>query len=104
MKGSNSRIFKNKWFARFARKESITDADLCAAISNIEKGLIEADLGGGVVLSSDADRLADHYGLDTRSRFSVAAITSPRRPRCRLSADIPAGNWRCAIGASSRTG
>lgn len=24
-------------------------ADLCAAISNIEKDLIEADLGGGVV-------------------------------------------------------
>ena len=49
MKGSNSRIFKNKWFARFAGKESIMDADLCAAISNIEKGLVEADLGGGVV-------------------------------------------------------
>lgn len=49
MKGHSSRIFKNKWFSRFARKESIVDADLCAAISNVEKGLIEADLGGGVV-------------------------------------------------------
>ena len=42
-------IFKNKWFSRFARKEGIIDTDLCAAISNVEKGLIEADLGGGVV-------------------------------------------------------
>ena len=49
MEGHNSRIFKNKWFSRFARKEGIVDADLCAAISNVEKGLIEADLGGGVV-------------------------------------------------------
>lgn len=43
------RIFKNKWFVRFARKEGITDADLCEAISNAEKGLIDADLGGGVI-------------------------------------------------------
>ena len=43
------RIFKSKWFSRFARKEGIVDADLCAAISNVEKGLIEANLGGGVV-------------------------------------------------------
>ena len=49
MKGRSYRIFKNKWFSRFARKEGIVDADLCAAISNVEKGLIEADLGGGVV-------------------------------------------------------
>ena len=49
MEGHNSRIFKNKWFSRFARKEGIVDADLCAAISNVEKGLIEANLGGGVV-------------------------------------------------------
>ena len=49
MKGHNPRIFKNKWFSRFARKEGIVDADLCAAISNVEKGLVEADLGGGVV-------------------------------------------------------
>ena len=49
MKGHNSRIFKNKWFSRFARKKGIVDTDLCAAISNVEKGLIEADLGSGVV-------------------------------------------------------
>jgi hypothetical protein len=42
------RIFRNKPFTRFARKARLTDADLCAAISEIQRGLIEADLGGGV--------------------------------------------------------
>ncbi len=43
------RIFKNKSFARFARKARLTDATLCEEISNAERGLIDADLGGGVV-------------------------------------------------------
>ena len=49
LKMQKTRIFKNKWFFRFARKESIEDADLCAAISYVEEGLIDVDLGGGVV-------------------------------------------------------
>ena len=43
------RLFKNKWFARFASAESIDDATLCKAIEDAEKGLIDADLGGGVI-------------------------------------------------------
>jgi hypothetical protein len=43
------RVFKNKSFARFARKSRITDAVLCAATSDASRGLIDADLGGGVV-------------------------------------------------------
>jgi hypothetical protein len=43
------RVFKNKPFARFARKARITDAALCAAIADATRGLIDADLGGGVV-------------------------------------------------------
>jgi hypothetical protein len=43
------RIFKNKPFARFARKNDLTDADLCAATQNAERGLIDADLSGGVI-------------------------------------------------------
>jgi hypothetical protein len=43
------RAFKNKSFARFARKFQITDAILCAAISDASRSLIDADLGGGVV-------------------------------------------------------
>ena len=43
------RIFKSKRFARFARRESISDARLCIAIQNAERGLIDADYGGGVI-------------------------------------------------------
>ena len=45
----NTRIFKNKSFARFAKKAGISDADLCRAIQNAEDGLVDADLGGGVI-------------------------------------------------------
>lgn len=43
------RIFKNKWFARFARQNGISDRDLCEAVDRAERGLIDADLGGGVI-------------------------------------------------------
>ncbi len=42
------RIFKNKWFTRFARKESIADDALCDAVKQIEAGNHDADLGAGV--------------------------------------------------------
>jgi hypothetical protein len=43
------RIFKNKSFMRFARKADLGDAVLCEAIREAERGLIAADLGGGVI-------------------------------------------------------
>ena len=43
------RIFKSRWFQRFARKEGIADAVLCEAVARAEKGQIDADLGGGVI-------------------------------------------------------
>lgn len=43
------RIYKSKWFARFAKKERITDSKLCEAIENAEKGLIDADYGDGLI-------------------------------------------------------
>jgi len=43
------RVFKNTWFYRFARKESITDAMLCEAVRRAERGLIDAALGGGLI-------------------------------------------------------
>ena len=42
-------IFKNKPFARFARKMGLTDTALCEAIGSASRGLIDADLGGGVI-------------------------------------------------------
>jgi hypothetical protein len=42
------RVFKNKTFARFAAKEDIDDAALKAAVNEMERGLLDADLGGGI--------------------------------------------------------
>jgi hypothetical protein len=43
------RIFKTKFFVRFARKASLGDSALRKAIADAERGLIDADLGGGVI-------------------------------------------------------
>jgi hypothetical protein len=43
------RIFVTKTFDRFVEKQSITDVELSNAVATAENGLIEADLGGGVI-------------------------------------------------------
>jgi len=43
------RIFKNRPFARFARKVGVNDPVICESIADAERGLIDADLGGGVI-------------------------------------------------------
>lgn len=47
--GVSVRIFKTKWFTRFAAKEGVDDAKLAETVQNIESGLIDADYGGGLV-------------------------------------------------------
>ena len=42
------RIFKTAWFNRFARKNDIKDEALVALINDLEAGIFDADLGGGV--------------------------------------------------------
>ena len=42
-------VYKTKGFARFARQEQIADNTLREAILRAEKGLIDADLGGGLI-------------------------------------------------------
>lgn len=43
------RIFKNKWFVKFAKKEKIDDEKLCGLINEIVKGNVDVDYGGGVI-------------------------------------------------------
>jgi hypothetical protein len=43
------RVFKTRYFSRWMRKTELTDSALCAAVSEMAAGLIDADLGGGVV-------------------------------------------------------
>jgi hypothetical protein len=46
---SRPRVYKNAWVQRFARKERIADTVLCDAVERASHGLIDADLGGGVI-------------------------------------------------------
>ncbi len=43
------RAFQTKVFARWARKERLSEPTLCNAIREAEDRLIEADLGGGLI-------------------------------------------------------
>jgi hypothetical protein len=43
------RTFKTKAFTRFADKADIPDSALCRAVGEAERGLVAADLGGGVI-------------------------------------------------------
>lgn len=43
------RVFKTRHFNRWMRKTELSDNALCYAVSGMEQGLIDADLGGGVV-------------------------------------------------------
>ncbi len=43
------RIFKTKWLVRFTEKERIADGSLSEAIDRVARGLVDADLGGGVI-------------------------------------------------------
>ena len=42
------RLFAAKAFSRFQRRERITDQQLCLAIRDAERGLVDADLGGEI--------------------------------------------------------
>lgn len=50
------RIFRNRSSTRFARKAGIADADLRETVANVDNGLIDADLGGGVTKQRIARR------------------------------------------------
>ena len=50
------RIFKTKPFARFANREGIDDAAIREATHRADHGLVDADLGGGVIKQRIARR------------------------------------------------
>ena len=43
------RVFKTRHFNRWMRKTELTDSALCAAVDEMVRGLIDADLGGSIV-------------------------------------------------------
>ena len=42
-------VYKTRWFDRWARKEGLAAPSLCAAVQEMMLGLVDADLGGGLV-------------------------------------------------------
>jgi hypothetical protein len=43
------RTFKTRSFSRWMRKTELTDRALCLAVEEMSQGLIDADLGGGII-------------------------------------------------------
>lgn len=43
------RVFKTRHFSRWMRKTELSDPALCQAVVEMKQGLIDADLGGGIV-------------------------------------------------------
>lgn len=67
-------VYKNKAFARFAKKARIKDSDLLKAAQLADKGVIDADLGGGVIKQRIA-RVGEGSQVDrVRSFFSEKVI------------------------------
>lgn len=50
------RIFKTRWFVRFARRQGVEDRSLTEAIARAGRGLVDADLGGGIIKQRVARR------------------------------------------------
>jgi hypothetical protein len=69
------RIFKTRWFARFARKERIEDTRLREAISRAERGGIDAVLGGGLI----KQRVARDGGGRSGGFRTIVAYRTERR-------------------------
>jgi hypothetical protein len=42
-------VYKTRWFDRWARKEGLTASSLCDAVQEMLQGLVDADLGSGLV-------------------------------------------------------
>ena len=76
------RTFKTIAFTRFADKAGISDVALCRAVREAERGLVAADLGGGVIKQriarsgqgkiwwiSNADCIQGEHAGDFRSWF-----------------------------------
>ena len=70
-----TRIFANRWFAKFAAKEKISDATLADAVHRAESGLIDADLGSGLI----KQRIARQGGGKSGGYRSILIFRSGER-------------------------
>ena len=87
------RLYKNGWFEKYARKERISDQALRDAVEQAEAGLIDADLGGGLIKQrvartgagkSGGYRVMVFFRLRTRAVFVYGFA---KKDRANLSRD-----------------
>jgi hypothetical protein len=69
------RIYANRWFAKFAAKEKISDAMLAGAVHRAESGLIDADLSNGLI----KQRIARQGGGKSGGYRSILIFRSGER-------------------------
>jgi hypothetical protein len=69
------RVFVTRWFARFARKERISEKRLREAIARAEWGSIDADLGSNLI----KQRVARSGGGRSGDYRTLIAFHAPRR-------------------------
>ncbi|WP_230281483.1 MULTISPECIES: type II toxin-antitoxin system RelE/ParE family toxin [Sphingomonadales] len=69
------RIYANRWFAKFAAKEKISDAMLAGAVHRAKSGLIDADLGSGLI----KQRIARQGGGKSGGYRSILIFRSGER-------------------------
>jgi hypothetical protein len=94
------RSFKTKGFARFAKREGLPDTVLCMSAEALERGLIGADLGGGVVKAVRGLARASPAGTG-RSRCSVVAAGGVR---VRVREELAQRHRRAGAGGTPDAG
>jgi hypothetical protein len=68
------KVYKSKEFSRFARREGLDDSRLCEAVDRAGRGLIDADLGGGLIKQRvGRARQGRRGGYRTLMAFKAAA-------------------------------
>ena len=81
------RIFETKWLVRYARRQRIDDASLKEAIERADRGLIDTDLGGGIIKQrvaragqgrSGGHRMLVAYRASSRAVFLYALAKNER--------------------------
>jgi hypothetical protein len=116
------RLYKNGWFEKSARKEKISDQALRDAVGRAQAGLIDADLGGGLIKQrvaragagkSGGYRVMVFYRVETRavfvygfakndranlSRDEVAVFQAAAKvvlglSEAQMAAEVAAGRW-----------
>jgi hypothetical protein len=84
------RIFRIRWFDRFARKEGIDDRDLFGAVARAERGAIDADLGGGLIKQRGARKGA---ACSSRVPWKPHGAEPAARPARQVEELNAGGKW-----------